>query len=99
MDGPEDNVLPPRPPSPSSSSSLSSSSSSSKVTSMGSEEDRLVDYFVVAGYDHAKGGSIGGGGSNSKRGTDDGFSCKGRVLQRFPKNDWKDTPFMGKQYQ
>ena len=60
---------------------------------LGEEDSRLVDYFAVAGYDHpgrgqaeaAKKAEAGGGG----------FHCQGRILQRFPAKDWKDTPFIG----
>ncbi|KAL1427201.1 hypothetical protein MTO96_017698 [Rhipicephalus appendiculatus] len=40
---------------------------------------RLADYFVVVGFDHEKERS--------------GLSC-GRIEQRFPEEDWKDTPFI-----
>ncbi|RZF38820.1 hypothetical protein LSTR_LSTR000523 [Laodelphax striatellus] len=40
---------------------------------------RLADYFVIIGYDHEKERS---GQSN------------GIILQRFPKTDWSDTPFI-----
>ncbi|XP_039295345.1 LOW QUALITY PROTEIN: myotubularin-related protein 13 [Nilaparvata lugens] len=40
---------------------------------------RLADYFVIIGYDHEKERS---GQSN------------GLILQRFPKTDWSDTPFI-----
>ncbi|XP_055354318.1 myotubularin-related protein 5-like [Paramacrobiotus metropolitanus] len=36
-------------------------------------QSRLVDYFVVVGYDHEK--------------------RAGKIIQRFPENDWPDTPF------
>lgn len=39
---------------------------------------RLVDYFVLVGYDL------------DKRGSSDG---QGRILQRFPEKDWEDNPF------
>ncbi|XP_035257938.1 myotubularin-related protein 5-like isoform X3 [Anguilla anguilla] len=39
---------------------------------------RLVDYFVVVGYDL------------DKRGASEG---QGRILQRFPEKDWEDNPF------
>ncbi|XP_030630678.1 myotubularin-related protein 5 [Chanos chanos] len=39
---------------------------------------RLVDYFVVVGYDL------------DKRGGSEG---QGRILQRFPEKDWEDNPF------
>ncbi|XP_052225213.1 myotubularin-related protein 13-like isoform X3 [Dreissena polymorpha] len=39
---------------------------------------RLVDYFVIVGYDHEKERS--------------GSSC-GKILQRFPKSDWPDCHF------
>ncbi|XP_029848288.2 myotubularin-related protein 13 isoform X2 [Ixodes scapularis] len=40
---------------------------------------RLADYFVVVGFDHEKERS--------------GLSC-GRIEQRFPEQDWEDTPFI-----
>ncbi|XP_070391724.1 myotubularin-related protein 13 isoform X5 [Dermacentor albipictus] len=40
---------------------------------------RLADYFVVVGFDHEKERS--------------GLSS-GRIEQRFPEEDWKDTPFI-----
>ncbi|CAN7999101.1 unnamed protein product [Ixodes hexagonus] len=40
---------------------------------------RLADYFVVVGFDHEK--------------ERDGLSC-GRIEQRFPEEDWDDTPFI-----
>ncbi|XP_064480386.1 myotubularin-related protein 13-like isoform X2 [Ornithodoros turicata] len=40
---------------------------------------RLADYFVVVGFDHEKERS--------------GLSC-GRIEQRFPEEDWDDTPFI-----
>ncbi|XP_043944593.1 myotubularin-related protein 5 [Protopterus annectens] len=39
---------------------------------------RLVDYFVLVGYDLEKTGSSDG---------------QGRILQRFPEKDWEDNPF------
>ncbi|XP_076471850.1 myotubularin-related protein 13-like isoform X2 [Babylonia areolata] len=39
---------------------------------------RLADYFVVVGYDHEK----------KRNGTG-----SGKILQRFPENDWEDCPF------
>jgi hypothetical protein len=48
---------------------------------------RLVDYFVVAGYDHE---------NHGRRAERSGFTCQGRVIQRFPAKDWPDTPFIGK---
>ncbi|XP_006642674.2 myotubularin-related protein 13 isoform X2 [Lepisosteus oculatus] len=39
---------------------------------------RLVDYFIVVGYDHEKTGS--------------GEGC-GKIIQRFPEKDWADTTF------
>ncbi|XP_040568639.1 myotubularin-related protein 13 [Lepeophtheirus salmonis] len=42
---------------------------------------RLVDYFVVAGYDED--------GCEEKK----GFSCRGKILQRFPEKDWPDCGF------
>ena len=52
------------------------------------EPTRLVDYFVIAGYNHATGKT--GTGSHG------GFACQGTILQRFPTKDWDDTPFIGK---
>lgn len=53
------------------------------------EATRLVDYFVVAGYNHGnardKDKKTGGGG---------GFTCQGTILQRFPATDWSDSPFI-----
>lgn len=46
---------------------------------------RLVDYFVVAGYDHTN------HGRRVERG---GFTCQGTIIQRFPIKDWQDTPFI-----
>ncbi|XP_055715970.1 myotubularin-related protein 13 [Phlebotomus papatasi] len=40
---------------------------------------RLADYFVIVGYDHEK----------ERSGT-----RSGKILQRFPENDWHDTPFI-----
>jgi hypothetical protein len=48
---------------------------------------RLVDYFVVAGYDHSN------HGRRVERG---GFTCQGTIIQRFPTKDWPDSPFIGK---
>ena len=48
---------------------------------------RLVDYFVVAGYDHE---------NHGRRAERSGFTCQGKVIQRFPAKDWPDTPFIGK---
>ncbi len=59
---------------------------------------RLVDYFVVAGYDHQRGRRRprgGGGGRDGGSGGSDAFHCQGTILQRFPTQDWKDTPFIG----
>ena len=53
------------------------------------ESTRLVDYFVIAGYNHNKRGN---GISNSNSG---GFNCQGTILQRFPETDWDDCPFNG----
>ncbi|XP_071955924.1 myotubularin-related protein 13-like [Antedon mediterranea] len=39
---------------------------------------RLADYFVVVGYDHEK---------------EQGGFCNGKILQRFPEQDWKEVPF------
>ncbi|KAM7329162.1 myotubularin-related protein 13 isoform X2 [Alexandromys fortis] len=39
---------------------------------------RLADYFIVVGYDHEKPGPGGG---------------LGKIIQRFPQQDWDDTPF------
>ncbi|XP_033127612.1 myotubularin-related protein 13-like isoform X3 [Anneissia japonica] len=39
---------------------------------------RLADYFVVVGYDHEK---------------EQGRICNGKILQRFPEQDWKNVPF------
>lgn len=47
-------------------------------------ERRLVDYLLVAGYDHGQGVAGGGGGGN--------FPCQGKLLQRFPQAEWKDCP-------
>ncbi len=66
------------------------SSSAPSSSYLGEEDSRLVDYFVLAGYDH--------GASSRERQPgkgDGGFHCQGRVLQRFPAKDWKDTPFIG----
>jgi len=41
---------------------------------------RLVDYFVICGYDH-----------NKVRSTKE--SCS-QVIQRFPEKDWPDIPFI-----
>ncbi|XP_052569045.1 myotubularin-related protein 13 isoform X2 [Peromyscus californicus insignis] len=38
---------------------------------------RLADYFIVVGYDHEKPGPEG----------------LGKIIQRFPQQDWDDTPF------
>ena len=51
------------------------------------ESTRLVDYFVIAGYNHKKTGANSGGG----------FTCQGTVQQRFPEKDWKNCPFIGKE--
>ena len=51
---------------------------------------RLVDYIVLAGYDHQRGRNKG-----SKEGQGSGFQCQGTILQRFPSKDWPDTPFIG----
>ncbi|XP_032805005.2 myotubularin-related protein 5-like isoform X2 [Petromyzon marinus] len=40
--------------------------------------DRLVDYFVIVGYDR------------EKKGTGEG---QGKIIQRFPDREWEDTPF------
>jgi hypothetical protein len=48
---------------------------------------RLVDYFVVAGYDYS---------SRGRRPDRGDLTCQGVVIQRFPKIDWPDTPFAGK---
>jgi hypothetical protein len=48
---------------------------------------RLVDYFVVAGYD------LNSHGRRQERG---GFTCQGTIIQRFPAQDWPDSPFIGK---
>ena len=53
---------------------------------------RLVDYFVIAGYNHATKRS----GSKTGTGSHGGFTCQGTILQRFPTKDWDDTPFIGK---
>ena len=62
-------------------------------------ESRLVDYVVIAGYDHHRGRRSrengGGGGDIEDQPQDGGFHCQGTVLQRFPTEDWKDTPFTG----
>ncbi|QQP48749.1 Uncharacterized protein FKW44_009166, partial [Caligus rogercresseyi] len=42
---------------------------------------RLVDYLVIAGYDEDA--------SCEKK----GFSCRGKILQRFPSVDWSDCVF------
>ncbi|EDL16986.1 mCG6708, isoform CRA_b [Mus musculus] len=39
---------------------------------------RLADYFIVVGYDHEKPGPGEG---------------LGKIIQRFPQQDWDDTPF------
>ena len=52
---------------------------------------RLVDYVVVAGYDHQR------GRRGNKDGGNEAFFCQGTILQRFPKQDWPDTPFIGEQ--
>ncbi|XP_049878278.1 myotubularin-related protein 13 [Pectinophora gossypiella] len=39
---------------------------------------RLVDYFVIVGFDHEK---------------ERGGISSGAILQRFPENNWDDTPF------
>ncbi len=54
---------------------------------------RLIDYFVIAGYDHQKthGTSSSKGGSHHGH----GFACQGTIVQRFPLQDWPDTPFIG----
>ena len=54
---------------------------------------RLVDYFVIAGYNHA---TKRGGASATGAGSHGGFTCQGTILQRFPSKDWPDTPFIGK---
>uniref|UniRef100_A0A8C6IAT4 SET binding factor 2 n=1 Tax=Mus spicilegus TaxID=10103 RepID=A0A8C6IAT4_MUSSI len=40
---------------------------------------RLADYFIVVGYDHEKPAGPGEG--------------LGKIIQRFPQQDWDDTPF------
>ena len=57
------------------------------------ESTRLVDYFVIAGYNHNKRGN---GISNSNSG---GFNCQGTILQRFPETDWDDCPFNGEKFE
>lgn len=50
---------------------------------------RLVDYFILAGYDHQSGSPEGvfkGGGD---------FPCRGKILQRFPQTDWQNVPYHG----
>ncbi len=64
------------------------------------ESTRLVDYFVVAGYNHnlkrGSGGAGQNGGNPGANSSGGGFTCQGTILQRFPTKDWSDTPFIGK---
>ena len=41
---------------------------------------RLVDYFLICGYDHSK--------IRNKN------ESSSRVVQRFPEKDWPDVPFL-----
>ena len=59
------------------------------------ESTRLVDYFVIAGYNHKR---ANGNSANSGSSGGGGFTCQGTVLQRFPEKDWSDCPFIGKEY-
>ena len=59
------------------------------------ESTRLVDYFVIAGYNHKRANGSSGANSGNSGG---GFTCQGTVLQRFPEKDWSDSPFIGKNY-
>ena len=55
------------------------------------ESVRLVDYFVLAGYNHEirRGGTLASGKSGGQS-----FGCQGKILQRFPVKDWSDCPFI-----
>ena len=56
---------------------------------------RLVDYFVIAGYDrHHSGRRIPG-----RRDMENRMICNGAILQRFPTKDWRDAPFIGEKVQ
>lgn len=50
------------------------------------ESIRLVDYFVIAGYNHEVKSVTNSGGNN--------FACQGTILQRFPLKDWSDSAFI-----
>ena len=58
------------------------------------ESTRLVDYFVIAGYNHKRGN--GGASANSGGSGGSGITCQGTIVQRFPEKDWGDCPFIGK---
>jgi len=58
----------------------------------GEGSTRLADYFAVVGYDHQAVKES----SSAVASAMGGFQCQGAVLQRFPTNDWKDTPFTRK---
>ena len=78
--------------------SSSSSSSSALPSPCGAGRRRLVDYIVVAGFDHElerqrrKRTAARDRGRQAAAG---GYLCQGTILQRFPTRDWKDTPFIG----
>ena len=57
------------------------------VESMAGSE-RLVDYFVVAAFDRSPSGHA----ARKKSGHAPGGN--GKIVQRFPTQDWKDVPFI-----
>lgn len=59
------------------------------------ESVRLVDYFVIAGYNHDanKSGTVSRN-TNKVPASNGGFTCQGTILQRFPLSDWSDCPFI-----
>ena len=63
---------------------------------------RLIDYFVIMGYDRDRlagrkpGSSTGTAAAAAAQHPQHPNYNQGGLLQRFPSVDWRDTPFIGK---
>lgn len=64
--------------------------SSSLLLASDWQRRRLIDYFIVMGYDQDQLAGRKGAGAGP------GAGGGGSLLQRFPSVDWRDTPFIGK---